>query len=161
MSIELAELALVEETFTPTEDRLRDLVLTAFAGTPVSGYNNEFAGVLRREHAWCHAKLAGTEYPALYVHNALGERVFGAVLTHRIFYATDFGRSPIEHAEAVQCIQEDLLLTWPDDIRMEYGVCLKALGQSVPEDIISLAEQLQFENNHNGIVARLLLKRIS
>lgn len=162
MSVEAAELALLYEDYEPTGDRITDMILSAFANIPYEGYNNEFYGINRREHAWCHAKLSGTSFPTLSLIDGSGEYVSGYKLTHRIFYATDFGRSPIENSEAVDLVISEMAKTnITDDLFIEYGICLVALGQQCPSLAITIANaNFSHSEDHLDIVARLLLKRV-
>lgn len=157
MAIELAERALVNETFEPTGDRITDLVLSACAGIPVQDYAGEIEPV-NRERAWCNAVLSNTTLPPLDV-----EGVDGYRLTHRIFYSTDFGRSPITNQQAVDAVVAELAKEFlNDDLVLELGICLVALGQSCPQAIVDLANVHATHNDdHTDIVARLLLKRLS
>ena len=98
MSVEQAEYALLEETFSPTGDRTTDLVLSACAGTPISDYNDEILPTTR-ERAWCHAALSGTALPTLDLAGTSGYE-----LTHRVFYATDFARKPLLDLAAVAAV---------------------------------------------------------
>lgn len=156
MAIELAELALVNETFEPTGDRITDLVLSACAGIPVQDYAGEIEPV-NRERAWCNAVLSNTTLPSLDVVGVDGYR-----LTHRIFYATDFGRQPTTSQEAVDAVNNEILKEGiSEDLMMELGICLVALGQTCPQFIIDLANiHATHKDEHTDVVARLLLKRI-
>lgn len=155
MAIELAERALVTGTFTPTMDRITDLVLSACAGIPVVDYAGEIEPTTR-ERAWCHGVLSGGSLPPLDVANTEGYK-----LTHRIFYATDFARSPLLSQEAVDLVNAELQkpgLT--EDLVFELGLCLMALNEECPPAILTAAELHRGHmEDHLDIVANLLLAR--
>lgn len=114
----------------PTGDRFTDLVLNAFAGNAVADYAGEIEPA-NYERKWAHAVLSGAPMPPL----ALPAND-GYELTHAIFYSTDFGRKPITHQAALDRVMNAIASETDADLLVEYGMCVKALGGTVPSKCV-------------------------
>lgn len=137
----------------PTGDRFTDLVLNAFAGNAVADYAGEIEPV-NYERQWAHAVLSGSAMPPLVLPPNDGYE-----LTHAVFYSTDFGRKPITHQAALDRVMNAIANESNKDLLVEYGMCVKALGGTVPSKCTG-AIDTQSTINHLKDVSNILHKML-
>lgn len=128
----------------PTGNRMVDLALSAFAGRQVADYVGEIDPV-SPECAWAHAVLAGLPMPGLDLEPV------GYELTHAVFYATDFGRRPIDSPEGRARVLSLAEAETDPDLLTEYAVCMVALGGEPTEAMLASTLEPVSEHHANAI----------
>jgi len=133
--------------FEKTGDPLTDMVLSAFAGVPYSGYNGEILPE-SPERAWAHAVLSNTDLPQI------DYKTNGYELTHLVFYATDFGRKKKLDLKAQSCILELVKSEIKAELLCEYGMAMLSVG-GLLNDKMKAAVDIPPVDDHHDIVVKI------
>jgi len=117
--------------FTSSGTANIDLIYAAFANqVDLVTYNNEFEIMGHAEGEWIHAKLSGSS-----IFPAIDSTLSGYYLTHSIFYATDWGRSPVNDTATIERLLVLMASETNKDLFAEYALCLLFVGSAISDEI--------------------------
>ncbi|UTS51983.1 hypothetical protein [Synechococcus phage BUCT-ZZ01] len=134
---------LVDPTlYQPTGNRQYDLAMAAFAGLKVDDYNNEIE-LGTPERQWCNAVLRGEPMPT-FDYSGSSKYEF----CHLIFYATDFGRKPVDDAVARQKLIDAALTETDVDLLAEYAVAMKCVLGTPTQKMLTGIDAATISDHH-------------
>lgn len=136
------ELLVDPSLYELTGDRQYDLVMAAFAGLKVDDYNNEIA-LGTPERQWCNAVLKGEPMPT-FDYSTSSKYEF----CHLIFYATDFGRKPVNDPATQQRLINESLTETDVDLLAEYAVAMKCVMGTPTQKMLTGVDADTISDHH-------------